>query len=75
MVAVFEEEAFTCEEPGQQGHRPTEDVVVLEAGATYLAVTTMLEDPQYLAQPWVRTSQFRKQPDGAGWNPTPCEVG
>jgi len=48
---------------------------VLEAGATYLAVTTMLEDPQYLAQPWVRTSQFRKQPDGAGWNPTPCEVG
>jgi hypothetical protein len=41
-------------------------------GAEYLAVTTMLEDPQYLAQPWVRTSQFRKQADAKGWNPTPC---
>jgi hypothetical protein len=43
-----------------------------DEGAEYLAITSMLEDPQYLAQPWVRTSQFRKQPDGKGWNPTPC---
>jgi len=32
----------------------------------------MLDDPMYLVQPWVRTSQFRKQADGKGWNPTPC---
>jgi hypothetical protein len=60
--------------PYSANARLTEYFVVLDAGAKYLAVTTMLEDPQYLAQPWVRTSQFRKQPDGAGWNPTPCEV-
>ena len=40
----------------------------------YLAVTSILEDAQYLAQPWVRTSQFRKQPDAKGWNPTPCSA-
>ena len=43
-----------------------------DEGAEYLAVTAMLEDPQYLQQPWVRTSQFRKQPDARGWNPTEC---
>jgi hypothetical protein len=43
-------------------------------GAQYLAVTGMLEDSQYLAQPWVRTSQFKKQPDAKGWNPTACSA-
>ena len=43
-------------------------------GTRYLTVTTMLEDPAYLQQPWVRTSQFRKQPDAKGWNPTPCSA-
>ncbi|HET9834666.1 MAG TPA: hypothetical protein VFP91_23255, partial [Vicinamibacterales bacterium] len=41
-------------------------------GLEYLAITSMLEDAQYLQQPWVRTSQFRKQPDAKGWNPSPC---
>jgi hypothetical protein len=48
--------------------------LVDDDGAEYLAVTTMLEDPQYLLQPWIRTSQFRKQPDAKGWNPTPCSA-
>ncbi len=43
-------------------------------GTKYLAVTSFLEDPTYLNQPWVRTSQFRKQPDSHGWNPTPCSA-
>jgi len=38
----------------------------------YLAVTAMVEDPVYLNQPFVRTYQFKKQPDAAGWDPTPC---
>jgi hypothetical protein len=38
----------------------------------YLAITSVLEDPQYLAQPWIRTSQFKKQSSAAGWNPTSC---
>ena len=43
-------------------------------GSEYLAITSMLEDRQYLAQPWVRTSQFRKQADAKGWNPTACSA-
>jgi len=43
-------------------------------GSEYLAITSMLEDSQYLAQPWVRTNQFRKQADAKGWNPTPCSA-
>jgi len=43
-------------------------------GSEYIAVTSMLEDAQYLGQPWVRTSQFRKQADAKGWNPTPCSA-
>ncbi|HUK35922.1 MAG TPA: hypothetical protein VLV86_18525 [Vicinamibacterales bacterium] len=43
-------------------------------GAQYLAITSLLDDPQYLAQPWVRTSQFRKQVDAKGWNPTACSA-
>jgi hypothetical protein len=41
-------------------------------GLEYLAITSMLDDAQYLQQPWVRTSQFRKQSDAKGWNPSPC---
>jgi hypothetical protein len=47
-------------------------VVTGAQGEVYLAVTRMLEDPQYLNAPYVRTVQFRKQNDGSGWNPTPC---
>ena len=43
-------------------------------GTRYLTVTTMLDDPTYLQQPWVRTSQFRRQADAKGWNPTPCST-
>jgi hypothetical protein len=38
----------------------------------YLAVTMMVDDPQYLAQPYVKTYQYKKQRDNAGWSPTPC---
>ena len=41
-------------------------------GNTYLLVTKILEDAQYLTGPWVRTVQFKKENGTAGWNPTPC---
>jgi hypothetical protein len=43
-----------------------------DEGADYLAVTTIVDDRQYLAQPFVRTLQFRREPDGARWKPAPC---
>jgi hypothetical protein len=43
-------------------------------GNTYLLVTKILEDAQYLTGPYVRTVQFKKESATAGWNPTPCTV-
>jgi hypothetical protein len=48
--------------------------LVDDDGTQYLAVTTMLDDPEYLLQPWVRTSQFRKAADANGWSPSPCSA-
>ena len=42
------------------------------SGDEYLAVTTMVDDPRYLAQQFVRTVQFRREPNGAKWKPAPC---
>ena len=38
----------------------------------YLNVTAMVDDPQYWAQPFVRTVHFRREPDGTKWSPSPC---
>jgi hypothetical protein len=46
-----------------------------DAGEEYLAVTTIVDDPQYLAQPFVRTLQFRRERDDSKWSPTPCDAG
>lgn len=48
--------------------------LVDDAGQEYLAVTQIVEDPQYLTQPYVKTYQFRKQRDATGWSPTPCSA-
>ena len=44
------------------------------SGDTWLFVTTMVEDPQYLSVPRYVTSSHFKKTDGATWNPTPCEA-
>lgn len=42
-------------------------------GDSWLIITTMVEDPQYLDARFVTSSHFKKLPDGSAWNPTPCE--
>jgi hypothetical protein len=44
------------------------------SGDTWLFVTTMVEDPQYLSVPRYVTSSHFKKTDAATWNPTPCEA-
>lgn len=39
-----------------------------------LVVTTVVEDPEFLTQPFIVSSQFKKQRDAAGWDPTPCSA-
>jgi hypothetical protein len=41
-------------------------------GDQWLTITTQIEDPVYLTQPRVIALQFRKEPDSAKWDPTPC---
>jgi hypothetical protein len=43
-------------------------------GDSWLVVTTLLEDPQYLNSRFQVSSHFKKVPDGSGWNPMPCEA-
>ena len=38
----------------------------------WITVTTVVEDPTYLTAPFIVSSDFRREPDGSGWNPTPC---
>lgn len=38
----------------------------------WLVFSSMVEDPQYLNQPYIVTYQFKKLPNGAKWKPTPC---
>lgn len=41
---------------------------------TYLVVTTVVTDPQYLMEPSITHAHFKKIPDGSGWDPTPCRA-
>lgn len=43
-------------------------------GDTWLVVTAIVTDPQYLAQPYITSSHFKKEIDGSKWHPTPCEA-
>jgi hypothetical protein len=48
------------------------DVAPLPDGGQLLLVTTVVEDPLYLNAPYVVSPHFKKEPDGAKWDPTPC---
>ena len=58
----------------------SEDAVVTEAfhrhdepnGDTWITVTTIVDDPKYLNQPFITSSSFRKEADQSKWNPTAC---
>ena len=39
----------------------------------WFVVTTTVEDPTYLTQPFVTSSNFRKEADGAKWMPVACK--
>jgi hypothetical protein len=43
-------------------------------GSPLLVVTISTTDPTYLRQPFVITSQFKKEPSEAKWHPTDCSA-
>jgi hypothetical protein len=50
------------------------DVVRPRNGDELLVVTTVVDDQKYLRQPFIVSSQFKKQTDAKGWDPTPCSA-
>ena len=46
----------------------------LRSGTDVMVVTTVVNDPQYLSQPFIVSSQFRREADGSKWDPTPCSA-
>jgi hypothetical protein len=41
---------------------------------TWLIVTMVVEDPEYLTTELVVSSQFKKETSRAAWNPRPCDI-
>jgi hypothetical protein len=41
---------------------------------TWLVVTTVVTDPQYLIEPLIMHAHFKKLPDASGWDPTQCRA-
>jgi hypothetical protein len=50
------------------------DRITRPNGDSYLIVTTTIEDPEYLTQPYLYSTHFKRQADATGWNPRPCTV-
>jgi hypothetical protein len=48
------------------------NLVTGQQNDAYLVMTAFVEDPTYLNQPFIRSYQWKKMPDGSGWDPTPC---
>ena len=43
-------------------------------GDDWIVVDSIVTDPQYLTQPYLTSSAFKKIPDNSGWDPTPCRA-
>jgi hypothetical protein len=43
-------------------------------GEQWLVVSTVVDDSTYLQVPWLTSPNFRKEPDGSKWDPTPCSA-
>jgi hypothetical protein len=60
--------------PYSENARVTEyfDVAPQPGGGQLLVVTTVVDDPRYLTQPFIVSSHFKKEADASKWDPTPC---
>jgi hypothetical protein len=48
------------------GPEPNGDVILL--------VRTVVDDPKYLQTPFITSTHFKLEPNGAKWTPTPCKI-
>ena len=50
------------------------DLNTMPNGDVWMTITTRIDDPVYFTRPLINTTDFKKLPNNAGWNPTPCAV-
>ena len=43
-------------------------------GDSWLLLTSIVEDPQYLASDFLTSDHYKREADGSKWNPTPCQA-
>jgi hypothetical protein len=43
-------------------------------GDEWFTVTTIVEDSKYLAQPFITSTHFKREPDASKWYPAPCKA-
>ena len=48
------------------------DRVDEQGGFSYLVVTSTVDDPVYLTEPYLTSTHFKKEADASGWKPEPC---
>ncbi len=48
------------------------DIVHEPNGDEYLIVTSVVDDPMYLTQPWRTSTHYKREPDGSKFSPSPC---
>jgi hypothetical protein len=59
-------ENATIEEYFDRLNYPNGDVILL--------VRTTIQDPLYLTMPFLTSTNFKREPDGSKWKPTPCAI-
>jgi hypothetical protein len=50
------------------------DLIKEPTGAQRILIVIVVEDPLYLQAPWIVPVHFKKEPDGAKWDPAPCSA-
>lgn len=43
-------------------------------GDEWLVITTIVDDPLYLNEPFITSTNFKREPDGSKWSPTSCNT-
>lgn len=50
------------------------DLIAEPSGDQRILLLVIVEDPIYLQQPWIVPVHFKKEADGAKWDPMPCSA-
>jgi hypothetical protein len=50
------------------------DLNTEENGERWLIITSIVRDPRFLRMDYITSPNFKKEPDGSKWDPSPCSA-